>query len=218
MSERNQEPTTLDGLRRVLHEKLDPEPPAWAGEIPGLSRRPARGLVWVGASAAALAIIVVPTVLWQGGDTGPSGSSTTSATTSVQPSTPVPPSTDDTESPTTTPPDAVCQPVEPRQLPSGSPIGQPADLGKNPGGASVSWGTGKDAVFQRPGEDVLGLAGMQNATTITSDRLGEVRLTAVGDPPLGQIAAFFEVDGCAYTVWLDGSMADTADEYLRNLF
>ncbi|MCF6378107.1 hypothetical protein L2K70_10885 [Nocardioides KLBMP 9356] len=82
----------------------------------------------------------------------------------------------------------------------------------------MSWGTGQDAVFQRPGEDVLGLAATKNAATITSDRLGEVRLIAVGDPPLGQIAAFFEVNGCDYTVWLDGSMADAADEYLQNLY
>lgn len=217
MRDRNQDSKTLDGLRRVLHENLDPEPPAWTREVPGPVRRPARGLVWVGASAAALAIIVVPTVMWQTGDTGPTGSSTTSPTTSVQPSTPATPSTD-IEPATPTPPDAVCQPFGPRRLPSGSPIGQPADLGKNPGGASVSWGTGQDAVFQRPGEDVLGLAAMKNATTVTSDRLGEVRLIAVGDPPLGQIAAFFRVDGCAYTVWLDGSMADAADEYFRNLY
>ena len=103
--------------------------------------------------------------------------------------------------------DETCEPVPPRQLPSGAASGEARPVTTDDGDA-VAWGRGEDRVVQLPGDDPLELdADWPNQVAFRGTR---ARVSAIGDP--GQIAFVFELDSCTYTNWIGPGISMRAAE------
>jgi hypothetical protein len=103
-----------------------------------------------------------------------------------------------------------CDPVPPRQLPSGAGPGEARPLASDYGEA-LAWGKGEDRVVQLAGANPLGLE--ESRTNQVAFRSTRAHVTAIGDP--GQIAFVFRLNDCIYTNWIgpDISMTD-AEAYI----
>lgn len=179
------------------------------GPRPELARRRPRRLwagVWLGGAVLAAAAVVALATGLPGGE-GPAPVGTPDAPVATDPSTPPA-----TEAPTTDPSDtpAACPAIAPRELPDGSAPG--------PTRESVGmyvWGSGARQVSQlaggtpfQPGDE---------ARSVRSQRLGQVRLVLVGDDGVGEVAGMFSREQCQYTVWLPAGtrLEDAADFFAR---
>lgn len=99
-----------------------------------------------------------------------------------------------------------CEPVVPRQLPSGA---EPAEgvSEVREGVQYVTWGIGDDQTIQAVGVFAVTLPSEFDDLPIDSDQRVEVRgadalVIPVGDPPVSEIYFMWESDGCPYTVWV----------------
>lgn len=104
--------------------------------------------------------------------------------------------------------DEACPAIEPRELPSGAPPGEPEirEAADTEPPATI-WGAGADQVVQAGGVVALALAGDDGFDTSSwaEDQIVEVDgvdrfVIPVGDP--GQIQILFVVEGCPYINWV----------------
>ncbi len=105
--------------------------------------------------------------------------------------------------------DQACQPIEPRELPSGAPPGE-IGLYATDGDWYATWGSGADEVVE-----AIGHTGSLDFPTPGAQEVvirGTTgHLLPIGDP--GQIAISWEADGCQYTIWVNGLSLAGAVEY-----
>lgn len=105
--------------------------------------------------------------------------------------------------------DQDCQPIEPRELPSGA---LPGDIGlySTDGDWYATWGSGMDEVVEAVGHAGsldFPMPGAQEATVRGTGGY----LVPIGDS--GQSAISWESDGCRYTIWVNDLSVDEAAEY-----
>lgn len=103
-----------------------------------------------------------------------------------------------------------CDPVPPRQLPSGAAPGEARPFASDYGDA-LAWGKGADRLVQLPGANPLELG--KDWPKEVPLRGSHARVTAIGDP--GQVAFVFALNECVYTNWLGpGISMDDAETYI----
>lgn len=93
---------------------------------------------------------------------------------------------------------SACPPFAPQRLLDGGPAGVPTETQEG----LFAWGESGRAVLQAPGRDALGIStGGSDSVQVRGERI-TAYATYVGEPSLGEVAFAFQVDNCAYTVWL----------------
>jgi hypothetical protein len=99
-----------------------------------------------------------------------------------------------------------CEPVVPRQLPSGAAPAEGVSEVRE-GVQYVTWGVGDDQTTQAVGVFAVTRPSEFDDLPIDSDQRVEVRgadalVIPVGDPPVSEIYFMWELDGCPYSVWI----------------
>lgn len=109
--------------------------------------------------------------------------------------------------------DAACQPVEPRELPSGLPPGE-IGLWATDGSWYASWALGADEVVEAVGHTGSLDFPVPEAQEVAI-RGTTGYLVSIGDPGVGQIAISWEATGCRYSIWVNHLSVDEAAEYAQ---